>query len=505
MTRKVRKEPDRSKFLEPLPVDSFIRHQILKLFINAGLDDFQSQILLSIVLHGGQIKPITLAKDIHCNPARLELPDGFPSLLGLNLIVMSHTRPKTVILAIGIDELIERLSTRTLVTNNHLSPKEARELIFKLDQFRLSLSKSSDKPDDFTNSLDYFTKLQELAGKIPSLHSLLNFSLLSLWMPQTDTFVLTKLIGCGGIISKRQFFLDQIKNNDLNSLTNSTSVLESDLRKIGYNDKQAQRIANRIDSYLKQAEVHFKISNEQQFNITLNALQNYCQSTSMGKKEGTRKFKNLTLIKTLSQVAEIRYQTIVDFKKAMELELQTLKLAYSNVKLINGDIFLSSIADPSSTRKRLETDLKYAKDIYLVLNHSFFIEDLFLKIFGSENLNSKLNLIIAEEQKELVLGMLSSYKSGLEGKRGILVDDTITFTPSDNIPQDVLIGNILILFYQAGSSMIIIHEEITKRNPTEINTIPHDVDLAFNSFNNLKKDNPENTKSIISFINKGGT
>ena len=83
------------KYLEPLPPDSFIRHRLLKIFIDSGLEDFQAQILLSIILHGGQIKPVTLAKDIGCNPVRLELVDGFPSLIALNLISFSHSRPKT--------------------------------------------------------------------------------------------------------------------------------------------------------------------------------------------------------------------------------------------------------------------------------------------------------------------------------------------------------------------------------------------------------------------------
>ena len=114
------------RFLEPIPLNSFIRHKILKMFIDIGLEDFPSQILISIILHGGQIKPTTLAADLDCKPSRLELPDGFPRLIDLNLIAKSHNRPKTVILTLKIEDLLNRLETRTLIPKACLSPEVAQ-------------------------------------------------------------------------------------------------------------------------------------------------------------------------------------------------------------------------------------------------------------------------------------------------------------------------------------------------------------------------------------------
>jgi hypothetical protein len=75
-------------------------------------------------------------------------------------------------------------------------------------------------------------------------------------------------------------------------------------------------------------------------------------------------------------------------------------MAYSNVKLIDREIFLSSIADPSSTKKRLRKDLEYAKKVNISLLHDFFISELFYEISDSNNLDFELQLIIAEKNKK---------------------------------------------------------------------------------------------------------
>lgn len=505
--QKVEKDHDSANFLEPIPCDSFIRHQLLKLFADAGLEDFQSQILLSIVLHGGQIKPITLAKDIRCSPMRLELPDGFPSLINLNLIAMSHNRPKTAMLAIKIEELIECLSMRTIRSNYLIHPKNAREMLIKLDQFSLiphSLSLGKSKTNAFAFLRDYYTYLQLLTEKLPSLSFMILCTLLSLGMKQKEAIILTQLIICGGKISKRDFFLDHIKNIGITNLLGNSKLLEDDFKMLGYTGENLITKVREFNAFATQKIGPFQFSNEQQFNTTLNCLQSFCQTTSMGKKEGKRKLKYLTLTKTISQLADSLYQSFKDFKEQHETEFQILQKAYSNVKLVDREIFLSSIADPSSTRKRLETDLKYAEGIYLVFIHSYFVEDIFLKIFASDKVDSKLDLIVAEEQKDVFIDILKLHKRGIQGKRGISETDTVTFTPSMSIPQDVLVGNTIILFYKVGSSMIIIQEEITKENPTEINTIPNDVELASRQFNKIREDNPESTMAMISLINKPG-
>ncbi|MFW9855183.1 MAG: hypothetical protein ACFFFG_08975 [Candidatus Thorarchaeota archaeon] len=504
---KVKKDHDTANYLEPIPSDSFIRHQLLTLFADVGLEDFQSQILLSIVLHGGQIKPITLAKDIGCSPARLELPDGFPSLINLNLIAMSHTRPKTVVLAIGIEELIERLSMRTIKPNNLFHPKEARELLIKLDHFtQISYSQNSNrnKTDEFVFLLEYYSHLQLLKNKFSSLPSMILYTLLSLGMSLKEAIIITKLIACGGKVSKRDFFLEHIKNIDITASFGNSRHLEDDFKLLGYTGEILEMMIRNCNAFFSQKIDQSQLSSEQQFNMTLNCLQNFCQTTSMGKKKGKRKLKYLTLVKTLSQLSDFLYQSFEDFKRRHEIEFQTLQMAYSNVKLVDRDIFLSSIADPSSTRKRLETDLKYAEKIYLVLIHSYFVEDIFLKIFASDKVDSGLHLIVAEEQKELFIDMLKKHREGIHGKRGMSAADTVTFTPSVAIPQDVLVGNTIVLFYKVGSSMIIIQEEITKENPTEINTIPNDVELASKRFNKIRENNPESTTAMISLINSTG-
>ena len=490
-------------FLEPIPLDSFLRHQILELFLKTELEDFQAQILLSLVLHGGQIKPITLANDIRCSPTRLELPDGFPSLIDLNLIVMSHTRPKTVILAIGIDELIERLAKKSIKTKDFLDPDLARELLHKLDQFTVrntSKDSKNEQIDDFPGLLNYFTNLEQLCRKIPSLFSLLFYSLSSLGMGLHYAFILSKLIASGGKIEKRNFYLEEIKKNNHEILEITPTLLLDDLQKLDYLNNDRKCIIEKLNNFLEQNKNDYQISNENQFNIVLDGLKEYLQSTSMSIKERGRKTKYLTLVKTISQLGDSLYQSAINYQNSHELEFRILKLAYSNVKLVDSEIFLSTIADPSSTRKRLETDIKFAQKIYLVLLHSHFVEDIFLKIFDSENLSFELHLIAAEELKDLFTEMLAKHKRIIQGKRGILTSDAIIFISSDEIPQDILVGNTIILFYKAGASMIIIHEEITKNNPTEINTIFTDVELAFQYFNKITIENYKKSTNIMSLI-----
>jgi hypothetical protein len=72
--------------------------------------------------------------------------------------------------------------------------------------------------------------------------------------------------------------------------------------------------------------------------------------------------------------------------------------------------------------------------------------------------------------------------------------------PSVDIPQDILGDNTVILYYNIGSSMITIHEEISKRNPIEINTIISDVDNAAIQFNELIQTHKD-TKTIVQVIN----
>jgi hypothetical protein len=68
----------------------------------------------------------------------------------------------------------------------------------------------------------------------------------------------------------------------------------------------------------------------------------------------------------------------------------------------------------------------------------------------------------------------------------------------------VLIGNTIILLYKNNSSMIIIHEEITKENPTEINAISGDVQFAYKSFNEIMKKYIKDTESIKNLVSEGG-
>ncbi len=490
-------------YLEPIPLDSFLRHQILELFLKTELEDFQAQILLSLVLHGGQIKPITLANDIHCSPTRLELPDGFPSLIDLNLIVMSHTRPKTVILAVSIDELIERLSKKTIKTIDLLDPELARELLHKLDQFTITSTSNDSKNihiGDHLILLNYFANLEQLCQKIPSLFSLLFFCLSSLGMSLCSAFILSKLILNGGKIEKRNFYNEQIKKNNQEILETHPKLLEDDLQKLDYSNNDRKQIIEKLNLFFEQTKNECQFSSENQFNMALDGLKEYFQSTSMSIQERSRKTKYITLVKTISQLGDSLYQLAINYKNSHKSEFRMLKLAYSNVKLVDSEIFLSTIADPSSTRKRLETDIKYAQKIYLVLIHSYFVEDIFLKIFDSENLSCELHLIAAEEQKDLFTEILVKHKISIQGKRGILSSDTIIFIPSDEIPQDILVGNLIILFYKIGASMIIIHEEITKNNPTEINTIFTDVELAFQYFNEITIENHKKITNIMSLI-----
>ena len=454
-------------YLEPLRANLLIRHQLLKLFTDAGLEDFQAQILLAIALHGGQIKPQTLANDLGCSPPRLKLPDALPSLVQLNLIATSHNKPQTVILSLKIDDLINRLAMRSLNQRYLLQPTRAIELLKKLDNLAIESKKIAQKNEiDLPNFLfDYFGSISLLIKKIPSLFFFIDIALSSLRLERNQSVILALLYKYCGKTVKRDFYLNIVKKIDLDILKPDIEQIKIDLRTLYYNKNEVDQIGDIIYNFYQQIGVKLQYSTEQYFNLILENMKQFCHSTSMETHGKKGKTVNLVITRRLSEIAEMLNQPYNVFQEKYKNEITHLKMAYSNVKLIDRDIFLSSIADPSSTKKRLRKDLEYAKKVNVSLLHDFFVPDIFYEIFDSNNSDFELQIIVAEEQKEKIIEFLKKHQQKVPDKRGLLPDDSLTLVPSIDIPQDILDDNTIILYYKIGSSLITIHREISKRYP----------------------------------------
>jgi hypothetical protein len=492
-----------SNYLEPLRTDTLIRHQLLKLFTDAGLEDFQAQILLSVVLHGGQIKPQTLANDLGCSAPRLKLPDALPSLIHLNLISTSHNKPQTVILSLKMDEFVDRLAMRSLNQMHLFKPIKAIELLNKIDNLAFkseNIAQKKEKTHPPLKLIDYFDAISFLISKIPTLFYLIDISVSSLRLERNQAVILASLFENRGKTVKRDFYLNIVKKVDIDQLKPKIEALEKDLLTLGYKNDESVQIIDTIQQFYQQKSIRLQYSTEQYFNLILENMSQFCHSTSMETHGKKGKAVNLVITKSLSEIAEILYQPFQLFQQTYKNEIINLKMAYSNVKLIDREIFLSSIADPSSTKKRLRKDLEYAKKVNISLLHDFFISELFYEISDSNNLDFELQLIIAEEQKDKILEQIKKHIQKVSGKRGLLPNDLLTVISSIDIPQDILDDNTVILYYDIGSSMITIHEEISKKNPIEINTIISDVDNAANEFNKLIRTHKD-TKTTTQLIN----
>jgi len=474
-------------YIELIAPDSLLRYQMHKLFIDSGLEDFEAQILLSIVLHGGQMKPSTLADDLGCNSTRLELPDGLPSLIKSDLIVTSHHRPKTLILAIGINDLLERLSNRSLKPTRLLTPEKARELLQRIEKFYLRLtgkdnSTMGDIKDNPLLLKDYYDELALIIEKLPSLFFLLDAAFSSLKLERNKSIILSQLMVSGGKTDKREFYKDKIKDFDLDSLYLDKQRINDDLERLGYQDSQVNNILEALDWFYRQKVSKLQLSSESYFNLILSSLSDFCHLSSMGKKGKKQKEIKLALIHSISQIAEKLYLELKNYSIKQEETLFNLKMAYNNVKLIDTEIFLSSIADPSSTKRRINKDIQYAVKVLISCSHIYFLDDIFQEVFDSGNKEFSLHVIAPEEQKDFFIDSISRFITKVHDRRGILPYDMVTFIPSENIPQDVLVDNTILLFYKVGASKIIIHEEITKVSPVEINTIADEVFHAFETF-----------------------
>jgi hypothetical protein len=490
-----------SDYIELIESDSLLRYQMHKLFIDSGLEDFEAQILLSIVLHGGQMKPSTLADDLGCNSPRLELPDGLPSLIKLGLIVTSHHRPKTLILAMGIDNLLERLSTRSLKPNGFLTPEEARELLQRIEKCYL---RETGKRNTMMGNMkdnplllkDYYNELALTIKKLPSIFFLLDVAFFSLKLERNKSIILSQLVVSGGKTDKREFYKEKIKDFDLDLLYIDKKRINDDLRRLGYQDSQINIIQEKLGLFYRRKMSKLQLSTEPYFNLILSSLSDFCHLTSMGKKSKKQKEIKLALIHSISQIAEKLYQELESYPIKHKEALFNLKMAYNNVKLIDTEIFLSSIADPSSTKRRINKDIQYAVKVLISCSHAYFLDDIFQGIFDSENKEFLLHILASEEQRDFFYDSINRFSTRVHNRRGILPRDMVTFIPLEKIPQDVLIDNTVLLFYKVGASKIVIHEEITKENPVEISTIVDEVSHAFEMFSEIIEKYSEYTVPI---------
>lgn len=490
-----------SLYLEPIPAKSFIRQRLVKLFIQAGLASLEAQVLLSLILHGGKMKTLSLVNDLNITLPRLL--SALPTLEELGLTIVSHHRPKSIILAIPLAEVIQRLASQTLGSHSSCSPEEARLLLTRLDQLCIGDQESENNP---LALLNYFNDIQILPEKVTNLFFLLDFALSSLFLSRNASFVLAMLIANGGCVLKRDFFKEIIKPFSFDQVHIDTKTLKSDLQTLNYSTSDQKQLSKRFQSFYGKNSEKITLSGEQDFNILLEELKNFCQlvfSGYIGKHRTQKKGKSrstvlLVLVQTLTEIADTLFHSIGDFYSVYRTDIQHLQLAMKYVKFIDPDIFQITLNHYDSFIKKLERELFYAEQVRISYMNNNYLNFTLERIIDCKNTNFSLDIIINEQIKDNFVDEVQRLLITSVEARGINSEDNVTFVS----PFEMLDGNILILTYKAETSSFTYFLEISPSRPVTFTTLPSDVENNLKAFKFITEKQKQNSLKILELIEK---
>ncbi|MFX1249171.1 MAG: hypothetical protein ACFFB2_19640 [Promethearchaeota archaeon] len=472
--RSVEERDPANAYLEPIPANSFLRARLLRLFTQAGLADLEAQILLSIILHGGKMKTTSLARDLDITIYRLL--SGLPTLEVLGLTSISHHRPKTVILTIPLEDIIQRLALQKLGSQIRSTPQEAHDLLN-----RIHLECINHKENDTLKTLiNYYQSLRSLKNRVKSIFHITDFAFSSLFLQSNESFILASLIKEGGYVAKRNFFKEIIKPFKREDFRIDLSDLKKDLKYLGYSNGEQTKIASQIKLYFEEGTNRITISGEKDFNIILNNLSPFCQtifsgSTKEHESENGRHPKAtvaLVLVKSLDEIADSLHKPVKEFYSVHKDDIQHLEYAMKYVKFIDPEIFQSTLNSYDSFIKRLDRELKYVKYVRINVFHDRYLEFILSRIIDSENKKFRLEFIVNEELHDKFINVIQKELRAGYMTRGILLNDSVVFLPV----FEILDGNLIIMTYKAENSCLTYFEEISQNHPATFTTLNSDVE-----------------------------
>ncbi|MHA2247038.1 MAG: hypothetical protein ACXADY_18990 [Candidatus Hodarchaeales archaeon] len=462
-------------YLEPIPANSFLRIRLLRLFTQAGLPDLEAQILLSIILHGGKMKTTALARDLDITIHRLL--SGLPTLEALGLTLISHHRPKTIMLTIPLSDIIQRLALQNIGSQIRGTPQDAHDLLNRIHKKCVINLEENNRLNTLIN---YFQNLMILKKRIKSLFHLTDFAFSSLFLHSNESFILASLIKEGGYVAKRNFFKEKIKPFKREEIQTDLSVMKKDLNYLGYSDVEQTKIASQIKLFYEEGRDRIAISGEKDFNIILNGLSPFCQTIFSGStkehESGNERHPKATvalvLVTSLDEIANSLHKPVKEFYSVHKEDIQHLEYAMKYVKFIDPEIFQSTLNSYDSFIKRLDRELNYVKYVRINIFHERYLEFILSRIIDSENKKFRLEFIVNEELKDKFINLINKELQTEYMTRGILPDDSVVFLPVFNI----LDGNIIIMTYKVENSSLTYFEEISRNRPATFTTLNSDVE-----------------------------
>jgi hypothetical protein len=471
-------------YLEPIPTNSFLRIRLLRLFTQAGLPDLEAQILLSIILHGGKMKTTSLARDLNITIHRLL--SGLPTLETLGLTLISHHRPKTIMLTIPLSDIIQKLAHQKLGFHIRGTPQDAYEILNRIHKKCVIILKEN---DDFNTLINYFQNLSALRNHMNSLFQLTDFAFSSLFLQSNESFILASLINEGGYVAKRQFFKEKIKPFKIEDIKINPSMIKKDLNYLGYSNVEQTKIVSQVKLFFEEGRGRTSISGEKDFNMILNGLSQFCQTIFSGStrehesgEEGRPKATvSLALVKSLDEIADSLYNPVNEFYSIHKEDIQHLEYAMKYVKFIDPEIFQSTLNSYDSFIKRLDRELKYVKHVRINMFHDKYLELILSRFVDSENKRFSLEFIVNEELKDKFINLIEKELQSEFTARGILPDDSVVFLPV----FEILDGNVIIMTYDAENSSITYFEEISKNRPATFTTLTDDVESDLTQFQEI--------------------
>ncbi|MFX0050756.1 MAG: hypothetical protein ACFE8U_05620 [Candidatus Hermodarchaeota archaeon] len=488
-------------YLEPIPTNSFLRVRLLRLFTQAGLPDLEAQILLSIILHGGKMKTTSLARDLDIT--RHRLLSGLPTLESFGLTLISHHRPKTIMLAIPLSDIIQRLALRKLGFQHRGNPQDAQDILHRIHMKSVKLSPEK---NHIRTLINYFQNLRDLRTHIKSIFHLTDFAFSSLFLQSNESLILALLIEQGGYVTKRRFYKEKIKPFKEKEIQMDLSMIIKDLNYLGYSKEEQEKIAAQIKSFYKQGRDRVTISGEKDFNMILNGLRPFCQTVFSGstreheyKKENLPKATiSLVLVKSLDEISDYLYKPIKEYYSIHKEDIQHLNYANKYVKFIDPEIFQSTLNSYDSFIKRLDRELSYVKYVRMSIFNDKYLEFILPRIFDSENEKFRLEFIVNEEMQAQFINLIKNELRSESSARGILPDDSLAFIPVFEMPD----GNIIIMTYEAESSSLTYFEEISNNRPATFTTLDSDVESDLDQFHEIFTKNQKKVVHLGNYVIK---
>ncbi|MFX1507827.1 MAG: hypothetical protein ACFFDC_17200 [Promethearchaeota archaeon] len=522
-----KREPDIGKaYLTPIPANNMIRARLHALLIDSGLDgfDFESHVLLSIILYGGKVTRTMVADDLNVSYHRVN--QALENLQKNGLIrENSIHRPITYSLNFELQEFFKKLADKSIFYK--LGPPEVgRDLLVRIHNNCLSnisqdlFDTEQEEVINLTVFLEYWDGLSKIANNLKYLFHLVHFALTLLRLDKNHTIILASLINSGGKISKQHLF-NKISKTQSDKITQIDPIkLNHDLRVLGYVNEELKSTSKLIRDFYRDNVIEINFTSFSRFHSLLEEgnLHKFCRTATSGKRIskkseiGEKQAKSVQvyteLILTLQEIANTLYQPTNEFYKRYNKELEILIHAKEFVRFIDPKIVNSDIHSLQGIIQRLEYDIHYGNELLVTFfgminpdTFQAFLSNTLSTILRSPNNDLSLKFLVEVSFKELFLKTIKinllkpSFLDSSINARGISPEDEVTFIPF-NTPLTQDLENSLIFSYPGESSRLKVSDELSKDSPASFTTFDSIVEQEKRIFNEILSQYSTKTKKI---------